>query len=109
MPKSPNILIALLILTLLSAALSQSFAAELECAGEPLSARGQGFSPSPEKSAENAKAEWLKKALKVYSDATVDSAKNPDMLCVNQGLYSNCKLTAVPCGKTKAPPEKKAE
>ena len=80
-----------------------AFAAEeLQCADKPVSARGQGFSPSPEQSAEKAKEEWLKKAQAIYGDAQFETAKNPEMQCVNQGLYSNCKLTAVPCGGAKA-------
>ena len=77
-------------------------AAELECADTPVVARGLGFTPSPEKSAEAAKQAWLEKALTVYSDATVETAKDPQMMCVNQGLYSNCKISAVPCGSTPA-------
>lgn len=73
-------------------------AAALECASEPVSARGLGFLPSPERSTEAAKQEWLKKAAEVYSDATWETAKGHDMFCATQGLYSNCKVTAVPCG-----------
>jgi hypothetical protein len=90
-----------------AAALAASFpvvASALECAKDPVSARGLGFSPSPEQSAEAAKKEWLKKALTIYSDAKWETAKNPDMFCAMQGLYSNCKVTAVPCGTTPATP-----
>lgn len=80
-------------------------AAELECADTPVVARGLGFTPSPEKSAEAAKRAWLEKALTVYSDATMETAKDPQMMCVNQGLYSNCKISAVPCGSTPAAPK----
>jgi hypothetical protein len=79
-------------------------ASALECAKDPVSARGLGFTPSPELSAEAAKKEWLKKALTIYSDAKWETAKNPDMFCAMQGLYSNCKVTAVPCGSTPAAP-----
>ncbi|MGB6906502.1 MAG: hypothetical protein WBE04_05240 [Methyloceanibacter sp.] len=77
-------------------------AAELECSDTPVEARGLGFSPSPELSTDAAKAAWLEKALAIYSDATFETAKDPQMMCVNQGLYSNCKLSAVPCGSTPA-------
>lgn len=81
-------------------------AGELECSDEPVTARGLGFSPSPEQSAQKAKQEWLKKAVTIYSDAAWDMAKDHQMICVNQGLYSNCKVSAVPCGSTPAPPKK---
>lgn len=80
-------------------------AAELQCADKPVMARGNGFQPSPELSAELAKAEWLKKAILIYSDATMETAKDPEMNCVNQGLYSNCAILAVPCGATPAAPK----
>lgn len=75
-------------------------AVELECSDEAVTARGLGFTPSPEQSADAAKQVWLKKALTIYSDATFETAKDPQMMCVNQGLYSNCKVSAVPCGST---------
>jgi hypothetical protein len=78
-------------------------ASALECASEPVSARGLGFLPSPERSTEAAKHEWLKKATAVFSDATWETAKGHDMFCATQGLYSNCKVTAVPCGTKPVP------
>jgi hypothetical protein len=80
-------------------------AAELECSDDAVSAHGNGFSPSPELSAEAAKIEWLKKATAIYSDAKMETAKNPQISCVNQGLYSNCTITAVPCGTTPGAPK----
>jgi hypothetical protein len=80
-------------------------AAELSCATAEVTARGNGFSPSPELSEDKAKAEWLKKAVTVYSDATMETAKDPKMNCVSQGLYSNCAISAVPCGTTPAAPK----
>jgi hypothetical protein len=77
----------------------------LECASEPVSPRGLGFTPSPERSAEAAKEEWLKKAVTVYKDAKWETAKDPDMFCATQGLYSNCKVTAKPCGNEPAAPK----
>lgn len=70
-------------------------AAELHCSDQAVTARGPEFHPSPEQSAEAAKTEWLKQALAIYSDATWDTAKDPKMTCVNQGLYSNCR--SLPC------------
>ena len=76
-------------------------AQEVQCSDKEISARGPSFTPSPETSMEAAKTEWLKKATEIYSDATMEMAKNPQMMCASQGLYSNCTITAVPCG-TKA-------
>lgn len=77
-------------------------AAELQCAGEPITARGPSFTPSPEQSMEAAQKEWLAKATTIYSDAKLETAKDPQMSCVNQGLYSNCTISAVPCGSAPA-------
>jgi hypothetical protein len=89
----------------LAAAVDVLPAVALECASEPVSARGLGFTPSPERSAEAAKEEWLKKAQTVYGDAKWETAKDPDMFCAMQGLYSNCKVTAKPCGTVPATPK----
>ncbi len=78
-----------------------SLAADLQCADKPVMARGNGFSPSPELSQEAAKKEWLKKAVEIYADASFETAKDPQMQCANQGLYSNCALSAIPCGAAK--------
>jgi hypothetical protein len=90
---------------LLAVAAPAGHAAELACADQEVTARGNGFSPSPELSADKAKAEWLKKATEIYSDATMETAKDPKLNCVSQGLYSNCTVSAVPCGATPAPPK----
>ena len=37
---------------------------------------------------EAAKTEWLKKATEVFRDATIETAKDPKVMCVSQGLYS---------------------
>ena len=90
---------------MLLAALPVAQAAALQCADKEVSARGPGFTPSPETSMAAAKTEWLKKATEIYSDATMETAKNPQVMCASQGLYSNCTITAVPCGNTPAPPK----
>jgi hypothetical protein len=89
---------AALLLVLASAAEAE----ELQCADKKIKAWGLGFSPSPEQSVEAAKKEWLAKAVTIYSDAKWETAKEPDMMCVSQGLYSKCAATAVPCGVTPA-------
>jgi hypothetical protein len=90
---------------MLLAALPVTQAAAIECADKEISARGPGFLPSPEKSMEAAKAEWLKKATEIYKDATMETAKDPKVMCASQGLYSNCTITAVPCGAVPATPK----
>jgi hypothetical protein len=80
-------------------------AADVECSDKQISARGPGFEPSPELSMEAAKKEWLKKAVEVYSDATVETAKDPQLMCASQGLYSNCTITAFPCGTKPVAPQ----
>jgi hypothetical protein len=89
---------AALVLVLVPAAKGE----ELQCADKPVKAWGLGFSPSPEQSMEAAKKEWLAKAVTIYSDAKWETAKQPDMMCVTQGLYSKCAATGVPCGATPA-------
>jgi hypothetical protein len=89
---------ALSVATLLLVAPPAVHAADVECSDKPLSARGPGFEPSPELSMDAAKKEWLKKAVEIYSDATVETAKDPQLMCASQGLYSNCTITAFPCG-----------
>jgi hypothetical protein len=91
--------------TMLLAALPAAQAAAVECADKVVSARGPGFTPSPETSMEAAKKEWLKKATKFFSDATMETAKDPKVMCASQGLYSNCTITAVPCGAVPVPPK----
>ncbi len=89
----------------LAAVLLPVRAAALECADKEISARGPTFTPSPETSMEAAKTEWLKKATEIFSDATMETAKDPKIVCASQGLYSNCTITAVPCGTTPATPK----
>ena len=90
---------------MLLAALPAGQASALECADKEVSARGPGFTPSPETSMAAAKTEWLKKATAIYSDATIETAKDPKVMCASQGLYSNCTITAFPCGAVPATPK----
>jgi hypothetical protein len=106
MPKIASIFRSSLCLAAgLTVALSAMQAAALECADKEISARGPTFTPSPETSMEAAKTEWLKKATEIFSDATMETAKDPKIMCASQGLYSNCTITAVPCGATPAKPK----
>jgi hypothetical protein len=109
MPKVASIFrLALYLAALLAAMLPVIEAAALECADKEVSARGPSFMPSPEQSMEAARTEWLKKATAIYSDATMETAKDPKIMCASQGLYSNCTITAVPCGTKPATPAPKA-
>jgi hypothetical protein len=68
-----------------------------ECHDKPLSGTGPGFKSSQEESEEAAKKDWLEKAKVVYPDAAWNTAKDPVMECVKQGLYSKCFATGLPC------------
>ncbi|ODR99665.1 hypothetical protein AUC69_08580 [Methyloceanibacter superfactus] len=69
----------------------------LECATEPLSGSGPGFSSSRDASEEAARAAWLEKAKAVYPEATWETAKDADVACAVQGLYSKCFAQGIPC------------
>jgi hypothetical protein len=99
---------ALCLAAVLTVTLPAMQAAALECADKEVSARGPTFTPSPETSMEAAKTEWLKKATEIFSDATMETAKDPKIMCASQGLYSNCTITAVPCGTKPVAPAPKA-
>ncbi len=72
------------------------------CGDKALSGTGPGFNSSREHSEETAKDAWLEKAKAVYSDATWQTAKEINMTCVKQGLYSKCFASAIPCGVEKS-------
>ena len=68
-----------------------------ECHDTALTGSGPGFKSSQEESEEAAKVDWLAKAQAIYADAEWETAKDPLMQCVKQGLYSKCFATGVPC------------
>ncbi len=106
MPKVASIFrSALCLAAVLTVVLPARQASALQCADKEFSARGPTFTPSPETSMEAAKTEWLKKATEIFSDATMETAKDPKIMCASQGLYSNCTITAVPCGTIPAAPK----
>jgi hypothetical protein len=72
------------------------------CSEKALSGTGPGFDSSREHSEETARAAWLEKAKAVYSDAAWETAKEIDMTCVKQGLYSKCFARGIPCGVQKS-------
>jgi hypothetical protein len=72
------------------------------CGDKALSGTGPGFDSSREHSEQTAKENWLEKAKAIYADAAWETAKDINMTCVKQGLYSKCFASAIPCGATKA-------
>jgi len=69
----------------------------MECAGEPLTGTGPGFSSSRDDSEDAARAAWLDKAKAVYPEASWDTALHAGVSCAVQGLYSKCFAQAIPC------------
>jgi len=67
------------------------------CHDEALTGSGPGFKSSRDESEEAAIADWLAKAAKIFPDADWNTAKDPVMECVAQGLYSKCFATGSPC------------
>jgi len=72
------------------------------CGDKALSGTGPGFDSSRDHSEETAKEAWLEKARTIYTDATWQTAKELNVTCVKQGLYSKCFASAVPCGVQKS-------
>jgi len=68
-----------------------------QCHDKALTGSGPGFKDSQEESEKAAKEDWLGKAQAIYSDAEWNTAKDVNMECVKQGLYSKCFATGVPC------------
>jgi hypothetical protein len=69
----------------------------MECAGEPLTGTGPGFSSSRDASEVAAKAAWLEKAKAIYPEASWETALHAGVSCAVQGLYSKCFAQAIPC------------
>ena len=71
--------------------------ANLECAGEMLSGSGPGFTSSRDDAEDAALTSWLEKAKAIYPEATWEIAKDANLSCAVQGLYSKCFADAIPC------------
>jgi len=67
------------------------------CHDEAITGSGPGFKSSQEESEEEAIADWLEKAAKIFPDADWNTAKDSFMQCVAQGLYRKCFATGIPC------------
>jgi hypothetical protein len=72
------------------------------CGDKELTGSGPGFDSSREHSQETAKADWLAKARAIYTDASWETAKELSLTCAQQGLYSKCFASAIPCGVQKS-------
>ena len=72
------------------------------CGDKELTGSGPGFDSSREHSQETAKADWLAKARAIYTDASWETAKKLSITCAQQGLYSKCFASAIPCGVQKS-------
>lgn len=70
---------------------------DVECASESLSGSGAGFRSSRDESEAAAIEAWLEKAKAVYPEATFDNAKDSNLACAVQGLYSKCFADGIPC------------
>lgn len=70
---------------------------ELECAAESLTGSGPGFLSSRKESEDAAINAWLEKARAVYPEADFDLAKDSNLACAVQGLYSKCFADGIPC------------
>jgi len=72
------------------------------CGDKELTGSGPGVDSSREHSQETAKADWLAKARAIYTDASWETAKKLSITCAQQGLYSKCFASAIPCGVQKS-------
>jgi hypothetical protein len=111
MPNSASIFVPMLIAAALAvsshAAAQQAPAPSptpkgFECHDKSLEGSGTGFKSSLDESEQAAIADWLEKAKAVYPDATWETAKDQNMQCVKQGLYSKCFAIGFPCRPTTA-------
>ena len=67
------------------------------CHDKALTGSGPGFKSSQEESEDAAINDWLSKATAVFANSDWNTAKDSDLECVKQGLYSKCFATGVPC------------
>ncbi|MEM7397824.1 MAG: hypothetical protein AAGF48_00735 [Pseudomonadota bacterium] len=72
---------------------------ELECGTEMLSGSGPGFTDDRDEAENIAIERWMEKAAKVFPDTELDFdlAKDSNLSCAVQGLYSKCFADGIPC------------
>lgn len=73
--------------------------ADLECGTEMLTGSGPGFTADRDDAENVAIAVWKKKAAAVFpeTDLDFDLAKDSNLSCAVQGLYSKCFADGIPC------------
>lgn len=71
--------------------------ANLECGTEMISGSGPGFDADRDKSETAAIDDWIEKAKKVFPEPDFDLAKDSNLSCAVQGLYSKCFADGIPC------------
>ena len=73
--------------------------ADLECGTEMLTGSGPGFTADRDKAETVAIEDWMEKAAKVFPDTDLDFdlAKDSNLSCAVQGLYSKCFADGIPC------------
>ncbi|MDJ0514451.1 MAG: hypothetical protein QNJ62_13500 [Methyloceanibacter sp.] len=72
---------------------------DLECGTEMLSGSGPGFTDDRDQAENVAIERWMEKAAKVFPDTELDFdlAKDSNLSCAVQGLYSKCFADGIPC------------
>ena len=71
--------------------------ANLDCGTEMLSGSGPGFTADRDDAEEAAIKSWQEKASSFHPDADFDLAKDSNLSCAVQGLYSKCFADGIPC------------
>lgn len=73
--------------------------ANLECGTEMLTGSGPGFMADRDHAETVAIDDWVQKASKVFPDTELDFdlAKDSNLSCAVQGLYSKCFADGIPC------------
>ena len=71
----------------------------LECSTEMLTGSGPGFTADRDKAETLAIEDWRAKAAEVFPDIDLDFdiAKDSNLSCAVQGLYSKCFADGIPC------------
>ncbi len=71
----------------------------LECGTEMLTGSGPGFTADRDKAENVAIEDWMRKAAKVFpaTELDFDLAKDSNLSCAVQGLYSKCFADGIPC------------
>ncbi len=72
---------------------------DVDCGTEMLSGSGPGFTSDRDEAENVAIATWKQKAAKIFPDTDLDFdlAKDSNLSCVVQGLYSKCFADGIPC------------